>query len=1183
MTTRGTTAARTPASKMTANSRGAFTARASTQFSSVSSRPETSGYTDHLMNDNGVANFNMDDDAEFQMLCQRLKVPVQDQNRSRLKALNEKQRSQRARVYDKFLEKETKFHRPLTTAVVQVQGLYRVKKATKLTALMRKKNEEDGQMVANEAKADLALDKNDGMQTVLSTLAAPGKRRFFSNWSHVVVASDMMKKDIVETFAGYCTSMGVSACGTSLLRQFVNQPLSDTLSLEGIGITSHAARALSFIFMGITSCRMCRGSGHMSAEIFKAMAKDPMAETMSAGSAFVAVDLDNSGFVDASELLIAFRHLGLNLNLEEVEAVMNTIDEDKSGHIDKDEFELLFKNMTAEGGPGQCVLCAGKGHCNKPCILEKPTVRELKPLLQIREWMGHRHICELVLSGNCLRYSGAKDVFNIALSCGSALQKLRVARNELGDDGASALAPLFREESMSLTECDMSGNNIGDNGMLQISEAVQNCKSIKLLNLSSNACTGTGCRVLGDMLEANESLTELDISWNGIGGEMASLFWRGLGNSVSLIKLRAAWNGFCHLTTCEALSDMLQENRTLQFLDLSHNRITETCSRIIARGFAANDSLLEVLLDGNPLKIKGAKILLAAAEEGAKDSDYARTVSMENCSVGVLDMSMFDPAEPSGRYILDMTNSSSRQVLRNLLRLVARGKVLFEKMILSKETERRNKDGELVIDPETGEPEMLHTQELYILPCFMTKAQFEERGLADSDPMKWEIPDEGSIEFQIVPLQKGPGGQGDRATRARSKAYFDKFDTFLIACQTHRRSSAEKISALAEQFPGSQKISFGQFKALYNILLEFDDDGSFQLVERIWHKVNTDVCSRAVFRLLPEDQRARLLQNGGGQDLPFMNNNPSGFYHLNLDVPEDFTLAGLLVDAKNGQLELEQRLKVYAEGRMGGPRDHELLEGRAWRNCTLDGEPYPFKRAWRVPTSGILEFDFVRLTKPDPDKHMAMSDGYFRALIKEISAEDMTPAKIIVSIKTTSNNQYFSCKHIAHILEYVPAGAPSDIFQPRVELMVIVFGRTIDWLGLTRMYDLLLPFERRMLAYRLGEENIFAEAMAVNHYELDLSNAAQRYVLQELVHIAFFEAGENCVQLQYQGCDYKMPASWVSQLPNTGQVSLFYARTAEVIDEVMKKGSCDWYAACFSVNNHLPWFLHPLLRSQILL
>ena len=85
-----------------------------------------------------------------------------------------------------------------------------------------------------------------------------------------------------------------------------------------------------------------------------------------------AVDLDNSGQVDASELLVAFRHLGLQLNLEEVIAVMQTVDEDESGLIDKDEFDILFKAMNSENGLGECVLCHGKGHNNKPAILQEP-------------------------------------------------------------------------------------------------------------------------------------------------------------------------------------------------------------------------------------------------------------------------------------------------------------------------------------------------------------------------------------------------------------------------------------------------------------------------------------------------------------------------------------------------------------------------------------------------------------------------------------------------------------------------------------------------------------------------------------------------------------------------------------------------------------------------------------------
>jgi hypothetical protein len=143
----------------------------------------------------------------------------------------------------------------------------------------------------------------------------------------------------------------------------------------------------------------------------------------------------------------------------------------------------------------------------------------------------------------------------------------------------------------------------------------------------------------------------------------------------------------------------------------------------------------------------------------------------------------------------------------------------------------------------------------------------------------------------------------------------------------------------------------------------------------------------------------------------------------------------------------------------------EFLTSRCWRNCTLDGEPCRFKKNWRLPNSGILDFDFLKISKPDADdkRIYAMSDGYFNALIKEISAPEMTQVKIIDVIKTASNNQYFLCKHILKILEFFPVVNKTEFFQPRVELIVIVFGRTIDWLGLTNIYNMFLPFERQML------------------------------------------------------------------------------------------------------------------------
>ena len=91
------------------------------------------------------------------------------------------------------------------------------------------------------------------------------------------------------------------------------------------------------------------------------------------------------------------------------------------------------------------------------------------------------------------------------------------------------------------------------------------------------------------------------------------------------------------------------------------------------------------------------------------------------------------------------------------------------------------------------------------------------------------------------------------------------------------------------------------------------------------------------------------------------------------------------------------------------------------RNALLDGQPSPFKRGWRVPASGILSVDFVKISKPDP-KALTMSKGYFRALLSEISAEG-THKKPCLSTKEPCIiificvNMYI-CTHL-HICRYV--------------------------------------------------------------------------------------------------------------------------------------------------------------------
>ena len=45
-------------------------------------------------------------------------------------------------------------------------------------------------------------------------------------------------------------------------------------------------------------------------------------------------------------------------------------------------------------------------------------------------------------------------------------------------------------------------------------------------------------------------------------------------------------------------------------------------------------------------------------------------------------------------------------------------------------------------------------------------------------------------------------------------------------------------------------------------------------------------------------------------------------------------------------------------------------------------------------------------------------------------------------------------------------------------------------------------------------------------WQLDLANKSERWIMQEVVHLAIAEPGVNCVNETYNDMDLPIPASW---------------------------------------------------------
>ena len=285
--------------------------------------------------------------------------------------------------------------------------------------------------------------------------------------------------------------------------------------------------------------------------------------------------------------------------------------------------------------------------------------------------------------------------------------------------------------------------------------------------------------------------------------------------------------------------------------------------------------------------------------------------------------------------------------------------------------------------------------------------------------------------------------------------------------------------------------------------------------------------------------------------------------------------------------------------RLGVKRDE--LE-RCWRNSRCNGKPAPYDPAWPLPFVGVLELDFVELTKPRADQAASaapIDPAEFEAWFASDVAPHLGPAhgggaegagageegregEALEAIRARSNQSYFTSRQVLRLLGALRAP------HLRVEALVVAFARVVDWHAfpvLVRHYTSL--HERRSLEHRLGATNLWDETAAVGHYELDLAvpprparpallrpthapapaadgargigqNAEERAVCQELLHLAKREQkGDNMVGVTYDDVEFTIQQAWLAEMPRKGRLAFHYCRDAETIEAVRRQGAVD--------------------------
>ena len=163
--------------------------------------------------------------------------------------------------------------------------------------------------------------------------------------------------------------------------------------------------------------------------------------------------------------------------------------------------------------------------------------------------------------------------------------------NFIHEEGIHHIAELLENTSL-ISQLILSFNVIGSCGLSTLCEGLSTNTSLKDLDLSNCSLFLDDHGAIPRLLSTNTTLEHLNLSANVIGNAELKNICEALSTNTSLKKL---YLSICSLTisnnnrTALALFQLLNENNSLEHLDLSGNTVTSCCR--IAAGLAVNNTL----------------------------------------------------------------------------------------------------------------------------------------------------------------------------------------------------------------------------------------------------------------------------------------------------------------------------------------------------------------------------------------------------------------------------------------------------------------------------------------------------------------------------------------------------------------------------------------------------------------
>jgi hypothetical protein len=183
-------------------------------------------------------------------------------------------------------------------------------------------------------------------------------------------------------------------------------------------------------------------------------------------------------------------------------------------------------------------------------------------------------------------------------------RNLNVSKNNVGLAGIKSLANVIEDGCILLEELNVASCNIAGTATDVLCKSIENTETLHNFDLSSNrAGLDKGPLAISKMLRVNTSITNLNLSWNKIGGEGAELLMRGLKKNASIKWLQFSHNSLSGRggrgDPAKQLSAVFASNTTMTHLDVSYCQMGDEEVNMLAKGIKKNFTLLGLVITGN--------------------------------------------------------------------------------------------------------------------------------------------------------------------------------------------------------------------------------------------------------------------------------------------------------------------------------------------------------------------------------------------------------------------------------------------------------------------------------------------------------------------------------------------------------------------------------------------------------